>query len=261
MCRTTLAAGTIRSAAKLDPRIYAGFAAIDIEEYRVPLFSVIVEAGHEIGTKAHARVSSAYFHGAPNVGAHVHWKATWTASAEIREDDFKYYNAFDEIGPRLDPDVEQTKSIEGDSKLDERGFASLECESPFMENASNRTMHQFRGAPRSRPSTARQLPAEPLAGTFPPGARLGVAASEHIGTNSGVNVKIEALDPDDRKVNDIAVHADLYHVATKTAKEQVGPFVYRYRNTDLLRKYARRMQRRRAEFSSRLRKQAATLSR
>ena len=48
---------------------YAGFAEIDVEEYRVPLFSVILEAGQEIGTVAHARVSSAYFHGAPNVGS------------------------------------------------------------------------------------------------------------------------------------------------------------------------------------------------
>jgi hypothetical protein len=39
---------------KIGPEEYAGFAAIDIEEYRVPLFSVIVEADHEIGTTAHA---------------------------------------------------------------------------------------------------------------------------------------------------------------------------------------------------------------
>ena len=222
---------------KIGPEEYAGFAAIDIEEYRVPLFSVIVEADHEIGTTAHARVSSAYFHGAPNVGAHVHWKATWTASAEIREDDFKYYNAFGEVGPRLDPDVEQIKSIEGDSKLDERGFASLECESPFMENAAiGRCTVSWRTEVTS--VDGQTITGGALAGTFSAGARLGVAASEHVGPNSGVNVKIEALDPDDRKVSDIAVHADLFHVVTKTAKEQVGPFVYRYRNTDLFTKVA-----------------------
>ena len=71
-----------------------------------------------------------------------------------------------------------------------------------------------------------------LAGTFSAAARLGVVASEHVGANSGVNVKIEALDPDDAKVGDIAVRADLFHVVTKTAKEQVGPFVYRFRNTE-----------------------------
>ena len=49
-------------------------------------------------------------------GARVHWKATWTAIAEIQKEDFKGYNAFDEVGPRLDPEVEQTKTIEGDTK-------------------------------------------------------------------------------------------------------------------------------------------------
>jgi uncharacterized protein YfaS (alpha-2-macroglobulin family) len=216
---------------------YAGFAAIDIEEYRVPLFSVIVEVGNEIGTTAHARISSAYFHGAPNVGAHVHWKATWTASAEIREDDFKCYNRFGEVGPRLDPEVEQIKSIEGDAKLDEHGFASLECESPFRENAAiGRCTVLWRAEVTS--VDGQTITGGALAGIFSAGARLGVAASEHIGPNSGVNVKIEALDPDDAKVGDIAVRADLFHVVTKTAKEQVGPFVYRYRNTELFMKVA-----------------------
>lgn len=215
--------------------IYGVSTQIDIEEYRVPLFSVIVDAGHEIGTTAHARISSAYFHGAPNAGAHVHWKATWTASPEIREDDSKCYNAYEKIGPRLDPDAEQIKSIEGDAKLDDRGFASLECESPFIENvAIGRCIVSWRAEVTSL--DGQTITGGTFEGIFSARARLGVAASERVGANGGVHVKIEALDPDDRPVNDIAVHADLYHVATKTVKEQVGPFVYRYRNTDLFTK-------------------------
>jgi uncharacterized protein YfaS (alpha-2-macroglobulin family) len=218
---------------------YSGSAAIDIEEYRVPLFSVIVEAGHEIGTTAHVRISSAYFHGAPNAGARVHWKATWTASAEIHEDDIKCYNAYGEVGPRLDPDAEQIKSIEGDTKLDERGFASLECESPFIGNAAiGRCLISWRAEVTS--VDGQTITGGALAETFAAGARLGVMASEQPGPNSGVKVKIEALNPDDQMVNDIAVRADLYHVVTKTVKEQVGPFVYRYRNTDLFAKVASR---------------------
>ncbi len=34
------------------------------------------------------------------------------------------------------------------------------------------------------------------------------------------------------------VRADLFHVVTKTAKEQVGPFVYRFRNTELFTRVA-----------------------
>ncbi|MBV8351561.1 MAG: hypothetical protein JOZ21_04735 [Verrucomicrobia bacterium] len=216
---------------------YNGTAAIDIEEYRVPLFSVIVEAGHEIGTAAHARISSAYFHGAPNVGARVHWKATWTASAEIHENDLKCYNAYGEVGPRLDPDTEQTQSIEGDTKLDERGFASLECESPFKANAAiGRCTVSWRAEVTSL--DGQTITGGAMAETFSAGVRLGVMAREHAGPNGGVNVKIEALNPDDQMVNDVAVHADLYHVVTKTVKEQVGPFVYHYRNTDLFTKVA-----------------------
>jgi hypothetical protein len=55
---------------------------------------------------------------------------------KIHEDDIKCYNAYGEVGPRLDPEGEQTKPIEGDAKLDGRGFASLECESPFAANAA-----------------------------------------------------------------------------------------------------------------------------
>ena len=216
---------------------YAGFAEIDVEEYRVPLFSVILEAGPEIGTVAHARLSSAYFHGAPNVGARVHWKATWTATAEIQKEDFKCYNAFGEVGPRLDPEVEQTKTIEGDTKLDERGFATLECESPFLANAAiGHCTVSWRTEVTS--VDGQTITGGTMAGTFSAAARLGVVASEHAGANRGVNVKIEALDPDDAKVDDIAVRADLFHVVTKTAKEQVGPFVYRFRNTEIFTKVA-----------------------
>jgi uncharacterized protein YfaS (alpha-2-macroglobulin family) len=50
-------------------RDYEGANTISIQEYRVPLFSVLVEATTPSRTTAHARVSSVYFHGAPNADA------------------------------------------------------------------------------------------------------------------------------------------------------------------------------------------------
>src|SRR5207247_1735446 len=79
---------------KIDNREYDGVTSIDIEEYRVPVFTVEVEAQNEIGHVAHAKVSSAYFHGAPNVGARVHWKATWTAAAAFISDDETEYQKY-----------------------------------------------------------------------------------------------------------------------------------------------------------------------
>ena len=62
-------------------RDFEGVTLVGVQEYRVPLFSVIVEAtSPEVGTTAHARISSAYFHGAPNAGA--------TRALESDVDDF-----------------------------------------------------------------------------------------------------------------------------------------------------------------------------
>src|SRR5207237_10491354 len=67
---------------------------------------------------------------------------------------------------------------------------------------------------------------------FPSAIRLGVKTSEKFGKDGGVNVSVDAVDKENAKVSDVAVQVDLFHVTTKTAKEQVAPFVYRYRNTD-----------------------------
>ncbi len=221
---------------------YDGSTRISIEEYRVPLFSVVVEAKPDVGQTAHAHVSSAYFHGAPNVGARVHWKANWTVTAEFGRDSEnneykKRYNAFAEIGPRLDPQTEETKTIEGDAKLDEHGFASLSCESPFKDDAAiGRANVSWRAEVTSL--DGQTIVGGDMAPLFSAETRLGVHASEKSGKPGGVEVSIDAVDKDDAKVENVAVHVDLFHVTTKVAKEQIAPFVYRYRNTDQFAKVA-----------------------
>jgi uncharacterized protein YfaS (alpha-2-macroglobulin family) len=222
---------------KIGDEVYTGVAEVDIEEYRVPLFSVITETGNEVGSVAHATISSAYFHGAPNAGAKVHWKATWTATAEIRDESFKCYNTYAEVGPRLDPDAVPTKIIEGDVKLDEHGRVSLECPSPFESNlavglcdiswraeVTSIDGQTFTGGASTSLSSAR--------------GRLAVRATEEAGSSKGVQAQIQVFDQDNHSVPDIAVQADLFFVVTKTVKEQVAPFVFRYRNSDRFTKIA-----------------------
>jgi uncharacterized protein YfaS (alpha-2-macroglobulin family) len=219
---------------KIDKQDYEGAASIGIEEYRVPLFSVEVEAESEVGTTAHAHVSSAYFHGAPNVSARVHWKVTWTVTAEFsseNEDYKKRYNSYAEVGPRLDPQTEQIQTIEGDAKLDEHGFAQLTSESPFKNDAAiARENVSWRAEVTS--IDGQTIVGGDSASIFPNQIRLGVEATEKPGKDGGVNVSVDALDKEDAKVSGVAVHVDLFHVTTKTAKEQIAPFVYRYRNSD-----------------------------
>jgi uncharacterized protein YfaS (alpha-2-macroglobulin family) len=221
---------------------YQGSTRISVQEYRVPLFSVIVEATTpETGTTAHARISSAYFHGAPNVGARVHWKATWTISAEYGGDSEgssrKRFNAYAEVGPALDPNSEEIKTIEGDTQLDAHGFAMLVCESPFKDNpAVGRVSVIWRADVTS--VDGQTLVGGDMATLFPAETRVGVRASEQVAEPAGVKVEIDALDPKDQKVNGVSVWADLFHVTTKTVKEQIAPFVYRYRNNDQFAKVA-----------------------
>jgi uncharacterized protein YfaS (alpha-2-macroglobulin family) len=221
---------------------YEGVNTISVQEYRVPLFSVLVEADSpEVGTTAHARVSSAYFHGAPNVGARVHWKATWTTSAEYGSDDEgasrKRFNAYAEVGPSLDPYGEDMKTIEGDAKLDADGLATIACESPFTDKAAiGREQVIWRVDVTS--VDGQTLAGGDMVTLYPAETRLGVRATEQVTQPAGLKVEIDALDPDDKKVNDVVVRADLFHVTTKTAKEQIAPFVYRYRNTDQFAKVA-----------------------
>jgi len=223
-------------------RDYDGVTLISVQEYRVPLFSVIVEATTpEVGTTAHARISSAYFHGAPNAGARVHWKATWTTYAEFGSEVEgayrKRFNSYAEVGPRLDVDSEDIKTIEGDTQLDAHGFATLACESPFKDNpAVGRTNVIWRADVTS--IDGQTLSGGDTATLFPTETRLGVRAEEQITEPAGVKVEIDALNPEDQKVDGVLVRADLFHVTTKTVKEQLAPFVYRYRNTDQFAKVA-----------------------
>jgi alpha-2-macroglobulin len=230
---------------------YDGTTSFRIEEYRVPIFSVVVEAKPEVGQTAHAHVSSAYFHGAPNVGARIHWKASWSAFAEYGNEEQSYkkrFNGYAELGPHLDADNEELKSIEGDAKLDEHGFADLACESPFKDNAAIGRADVFWRADVTS-LDGQTITGGDTAKIFPVAARLGIKVSERSEKPRGVDVSIDAVDKDDAKVSGIAVHADLFHVTTKTVKEQLAPFVYRYRNSDQFAKIASKDAKTPADFN------------
>jgi alpha-2-macroglobulin len=222
---------------KIGKEAYAGMADVDIEEYRVPLFSVIAEAANEVGPIAHLRISSAYFHGAPNAGAHVHWKATWTATAETHEESFKCYNSYPEVGPRLDPDNLPTKTIEGDTQLDQHGQALLECDAPFANNSAVGLCDVFWRAEVTS-ADGQTLVGGASASLSSAVIRLAVQATEEASAAKTVQVQIKAFNLENQPVANIPLQSDLFFVVAKTVKEQVAPFIYRYRNTDQFTKIA-----------------------
>jgi uncharacterized protein YfaS (alpha-2-macroglobulin family) len=216
----------------LDGNAYTGSSTFDIEEYRVPLFTAVVDApAVETGTTAHVRVSSVFFHGGANSGARIHWKAEWTATAQSGTDTLRY-NAFPAVGPALDPFNELSKTIEGDTRLDATGQAVLACDSPFKDNPAIGVSQLLWHADIT------SIDGQTLAGgaseTFSSSPiLLGVAAEEKLTDPRGITVTLEAVDPSGDPVpNPAKVTADLYQVTTKTVKEQVAPLVFRYHNDD-----------------------------
>jgi alpha-2-macroglobulin len=243
-------------------RDYGGVTTISVQEYRVPLFSVMVEATTpEVGTTAHVKISSAYFHGAPNAGARVHWKASWSTSPDFASDSDepyrKRFNSYAEVGPRFDVDSEDIKTIEGDTQLDAHGFATIACESPFKDNPAVSRMNIIWRADVTS-IDGQTLSGGETATLFATETRLGVRAEEQsivpaglpagAAAQAGVRVQIDALNPEDEKQDGVLVRADLFHVTTKTVKEQLAPFVYRYRNTDQFAKVASQESKTPAEF-------------
>src|SRR5947209_6773607 len=187
--------GSYEIRCRVNDRGYEGVNTIGVQEYRVPLFSVVVEATTpEVGMTAHAQVYSAYFHGAPNVGAKVHWKATWSSSAEYASDENgpskRRFNAYTEVGPSLDPNSEDTKTIEGDTQLDKNGMATLTCESPFKDNpAVERANVTWRADVTSM--DGQTLVGGDMATLFTAKTRLGVGATEQVTEPAGVKVRSE----------------------------------------------------------------------
>src|SRR5207244_4223025 len=87
-----------------------------------------------------------------------------------------------------------------------------------------------------------------MAGIFSDPTRLGIKATERLRKDGGVNVSVDAVDKEDAKVAGVPVHVDLYYVTTKTTKEQIAPYVFRYRNTDQFAKVASQEAKTPAEF-------------
>ena len=143
------------------------------------------------------------------------------------------------MGPRIDPNDSLIKTIEGDTVLDGRGAAALSCESPFKDNAAVARAH-VSWSVEVTSIDGQTLPGGQTTTVFAVPTRLGIKIAEQPGDTMGVSVQLDAVDQKNSKVGEVPVHVDLFHVTTKTAKEQIAPFVYRYPNTDQFEKVASR---------------------
>jgi len=210
---------------------YSGNAQFSIEEYRVPLFTVNVGSGTEIGTTAHAQVSSVFFHGGANAGARVHWKAAWSTYGASGTNTVRY-NSHPEIGPALNDDDTPGRTIEGDARLDKNGQCTVACDSPYKDNLAVSVSDV------SWTADVTSIDGQTITGgtdqTFSSTpVILGLHAEEKMTDPRGIGVTLEGVDPDRNPITTpVKVTVDLYYVTTKTVKERVAPLVFYYKNTN-----------------------------
>ncbi len=201
---------------------------IQVEEYRPPLFSVIVEEAAEApspNTDA-VTVESVYFHGAPNAGATVRWKAEWYDASDFGFET-QYIDSYSDTPFESAP----LKEVTGETKLDQNGRATLVCESPFVGLPPRARCHVTWTvdvlSPEGQTLTAgishlRQL--------HP--AILGINLEEQIG--EGVKISLSALDESDTEVPGLEAEVTLLLAEYKTVREELAPRVARYRNSRFL---------------------------
>ena len=202
-------------------------AEINVQEYRVPLFSIGLEPVREAGPTARVKVSSAYFHGAPNAKAKVHWKAEWSQIDVIDGGDENVVRS-DDASENSDA-AQHDASAEGDAQLDETGAAVLQCDPPFTDGKKRGRCSVMWTVDVTSPE-AQTLTGGADAVVQSADAWAGIRAETVQGADKTVRISCSAIDINDKPVEGAKVHVELFHLNTKTVKEKIAPFVVRYRN-------------------------------
>ena len=228
--------GGFRVKAKVDSRDAGQAAIFQIEEYRNPAFSVVCEplVAEEPGV-AKIKITSRYFHGAPNVGSRVRWTAQW-----ISDHDGEYMREEDENGfQRVDRWTDGVKApifdaeAEGEAVLGKDGTVEISCPQAFPDPGNRATSSVLWQADVTGPDGQTII-----GGT----EQTIVMNAVSLGVKNSEQLKFE-LNAQTRRPGDVLpklVRAELFLVQTKSVKQRIAPNVYRYRNRDVFRRVADR---------------------
>ena len=225
--------GDFRIAAKIGQTDAGSNGTFRVDEFRNPPFSVVCDSPTETQPGVSTiNVASEYFHGAPNVGSTVKWTATW-----LSDSDGEYYNDEDANGfKRVDLYSEQRRTpafeaeMTGETQLDGKGRATLTCPAPFKDPGLRAACNVSWRVDVTGPD-GQTITGGAEEKVVMNDVTLGVKADSTTGTKD-IAFDLQALA---RATGDPAsgdVQANLFLVQTKSVKERLAPFVYRYRNTD-----------------------------
>ncbi len=230
-----------------------------MSEFRPPPFSVVTESADVQGDTVTAKVSSSHFHGAPNAGAKVRWKAEWIAENWRADEDVPPADSLeldDRHSPestsrgfsgeviselqkagwataREDREVTISATVQGEATLDAQGRTTLQCKSPFAPGIHGRAK-VFWIVDIASAVTAQTARGGTVANVQFVPQILGVALQH--GAPRRLALQVRSLDGADRPASGLAAKAEIFLVEVKTVKERLAPGIHRYRNTPLFHK-------------------------
>ena len=227
--------GDFRVRAKLGLAEAGTQADFQIEEFRNPPFSVSCSVGEATNpAESVLNISSRYFHGAPNVGSRAKWKAVWLTDFgdydyDEEEETPSFFTNYDASSENAKEPVADATS-EGEATLNSSGQTTIISKQPFPDSSN-----------RAKATVVWQVDV-----TGPDGQTITGGAVDNV-TMNDVTLAIRPIDqrPDATlrfelrtvpRIKDAPVPGQapvtLFLVKTKSVKEQIAPFVYRYRNVD-----------------------------
>jgi uncharacterized protein YfaS (alpha-2-macroglobulin family) len=225
--------GDFRIVAKIGETNAGSNGTFRVDEFRNPPFSVVCEP--EAQTKpaeSTLDVSSEYFHGAPNVGSRVKWTATW-----LSDSDGEFYNDEDANGfqcvdlyseHRRTPAFEM--EVSGETALDGKGRVTLTSAAPFKDPGLRARCEVLWRVDVTGPD-GQTITGGADTKVVMNDVTLGVKADRDTGVKD-IAFELSAIPRDSARPAPAEVRAELFLVQTKSVKERLAPFVYRYRNTD-----------------------------
>lgn len=225
--------GEFRVRAKLGIADAGNPVIFRIEEFRNPPFSVSCQA-EDAAKPAESVISiaSRYFHGAPNAGSRVKWKATWLSD---HEGEFYYteesdgFIQVDLYSQMVKPPVYETV-VEGETTLNGDGLATITCPQPFPDPGNRADTTVFWQVDVTGPD-GQTITGGVTDSVAMNEVALGVKAIDERPENT-VQFELRAVPRIEGTPVPEKVPAVLYLVKAKSVKEQIAPFVYRYRNFD-----------------------------
>jgi uncharacterized protein YfaS (alpha-2-macroglobulin family) len=238
-----------------------GEAEVQVAEIRPPPFSVTSQTEDTQGETVRLKVSSRHFHGAPNAGAKVRWKAEWVAEETGRrvrmrrgrdEDGFPLagWTLSDNYSAEVQghtgewdiktgwEDARETRAavssvVRGEAALDANGMVTIECKSPFPAPTALGRARVYWIAEVSS-ATGEMLRGGAVATVQLVPKILGVQLDRAEGRN--VDIKIGSFDLQSQSAGGLATKAELFRVETKTVKQKFSEELHRYRNTPVFTK-------------------------